>query len=55
MLMKVVGYGKKGLDILISDTCNSLAGTNWLMVYQTSISPRECVRDVFSKTPSREI
>jgi hypothetical protein len=45
--MKVVGYGMKGLDIKISDTCNNLARKYWLMVYQTSISPREYVRDVF--------
>jgi hypothetical protein len=49
MLMKEVGYGMKGSDILILDTCNNLAIKYWLMVYQTSISPREYVRDVFSE------
>jgi hypothetical protein len=47
--MKIVGYGTKGLEILILDTCSNLASTNWLMFYQTSISPREYVRDVFSE------
>jgi hypothetical protein len=47
MLMKVVGYGTKVLEILISDTCNKLARKYWFMVYHTSISPREYVRDVF--------
>ena len=47
VLMKVVGYGMKGLDIWISNTCNNLARKYWLMVYQTSISPKEFVRDVF--------
>jgi hypothetical protein len=47
MLMKLVGYGTKGLDILILDTCNILESKDWLMFYQASISAREYVRDVF--------
>jgi hypothetical protein len=47
MLMKAVGYGTKGSDILILDICKKLAIKDWLMVYHKSISPKEYVRDVF--------
>ena len=52
--MKVVGYGMKGFEIWISDTCNKLASKYWLMVYQTSISPRECEGCVLGKHPQEK-
>jgi hypothetical protein len=34
---------------LISYTCNKLERKYWLMVYKTSISPGEYVKDMFSE------
>jgi hypothetical protein len=45
--MKAVGYGTKGSSILILYICKKLARKYWFMVYLTSISPKEYVRDVF--------
>jgi hypothetical protein len=36
-----------GLGFKISYICNILERKDWFMVYQTSISPKESVRDVF--------
>ena len=47
MLMIVVGYGTKGLAILISNTCNISTSREWSLDFPTFIFPKEFVKDVF--------